>query len=118
MKEYEFNNPLLLRDALVMELAKENKIRIDKEDEEEWKTIGCLFSLEEGEIKAHDKRNTINKLKGLKTETLMEMVTKKFISSIVKELFSTSDEYDVEIREFNGVLEDKVLQVRAIIAYK
>ncbi len=116
MKEHEFNNPLLLQDALVMELEKQGKIRVDNYDE--WEVVGCRLSFEEGEIEAHNKRNAVNKLKGLKTETLMEMITNKFIKSTIKYLFSKNREYDVEIRAFNGVVEDKVLRVNAIIAYK
>ncbi|WP_312745989.1 hypothetical protein [Sphingobacterium multivorum] len=116
MKEYEFNNPLLLQDAILRELDRRKYRRIISNNS--WITLSMTRNYCEKGMQIHQHVQSLLKARGSEEQTLIDSITFGMAEMIVKEHFAWRVDYDIHVSEYSGIFEDGKMIVKATFSIK
>ncbi len=116
MKEHEFNDPLLLQDAILKELDYRKYRRIISRND--WITLSMTQKFCQKEMEAHQHVQSLLKARGSEEQTLIDSITLAIAKTIVKEHFTPRFDYDIHVSEYSGTFENGMMIVKVTFSIK
>ncbi|MDR2269365.1 MAG: hypothetical protein LBF27_00550 [Sphingobacterium sp.] len=116
MKEHEFNDPLLLQDAILKELDYRKYRRIISRND--WITLSMTRNFCEKGMQIHQHVQSLLKARGREEQTLIDSITFGMAEMIVKEHFTPRFDYDIHVSEYTGTFENGMMIVKVTFNIK